>query len=383
MRNQIIKIVLAGGGTSGHINPLISVGSEMRLFANASNRPFEIIYVGSGKNNAERLRANGIKAHRVAGSRLSRYFDPRNIYQIPLFIFSFFQALWFMFWIMPDAVFSKGGPGSLAVIMAARFYRIPVSIHESDAVSSLTTRIASHFAWRIFLSFPEAMKQLPEYMIPKCEVVGNPLRRSLFVNIPKKEDAKKFFGFDPAKPLVLVMGGSQGSDRINNLILSSIPYLVNGQVQVLHQTGDANFKKVSSVLGNYWKDYDSMLAAGYRPVDFFEDDLKEALSAADIAVSRSGSSIFEFAAFGKPAILIPLPESASGHQLENARSYERAGAGIVMEEKDVSIEKFVAEVLSLVASPETLSVMSASAFNFAKPQASNTIAAEVLRNLNK
>jgi UDP-N-acetylglucosamine--N-acetylmuramyl-(pentapeptide) pyrophosphoryl-undecaprenol N-acetylglucosamine transferase len=378
MPDKIIKIVLAGGGTAGHINPLISVGAELRSVATAFGKKVDLFYVGSGKSNTERLRANDIPARRVAASRLSRYFDLRNIYQMPLFLWSIFQSLWYLFWIMPDVVFSKGGPGSLAVILAARFYRIPVAIHESDAIPSLTTRVASHFAYRVFLSFEDAIQYFPQNIVPKCETVGNPLRSPLFVDIPSPETAKKNLGFDLDRPLVLVMGGSQGSERINNLIVSSIPYLIEGKVQILHQTGGANFESVRSVLGNYWPDYNSMVAAGYRPIDFFKDELKDALSAADLVVSRSGSSIFEFAAFGKPSILIPLPESASAHQLKNAEACARAGMSIVMEEKDISIEKFVAQVVSLAWDNVRLSSMSESANKFTKLDAAKNIAIELL-----
>ncbi len=373
-----IRITLAGGGTAGHMNPLLAIGVELKLIAQASQTDLEVSYMGDPGKFDAKFESNGVLVRKIYPSKLRRYADPQNILEGPKLIFGFMQALWHLFWIMPDIVFSKGGPGSLAVVLAARFYRIPVVIHESDATPGITTRIASRFADRIFLSFEVARELLPIGAQRFAEVTGNPLRRSLLSDIPDKSSSKKILGFDPDLPLVFIVGGSQGSDRINNLVLASLPDILNSGIQVLHQTGDGLFDKVKGSLGNYFASAEEMEAAGYRPIPSFEGDMKEAISASDLIVSRAGSSIFEFAAFGKPSILIPLPEAAQNHQLLNAKAYEKVGGCIMMEENAITVPGFINSLKSLIGDPGRLRAMSEKAKAFAKPDAASSIALKLI-----
>jgi UDP-N-acetylglucosamine--N-acetylmuramyl-(pentapeptide) pyrophosphoryl-undecaprenol N-acetylglucosamine transferase len=328
------------------------------------------------------LAKNGVRVRKISGSKMRRYIDVENLFEGPKLLIGLIQSLWHLFWIMPDVVFSKGGTGALAPVLAARFYRIPVVIHESDAVPSATGRISAKFADLIFTSFEEIIPLFPPKDQGKCEVVGSPLRRTLFSDLPEKKLAKKILGFDPERPLILVLGGSQGSQRINNLILASLADLISRGVQILHQTGAKLFSDVAGALGGYFDSVDDMRNAGYEVIDFFKGDMKNALAAADLIVSRAGSSIFEFAAFGKPSILIPLPEAAQNHQLMNAKAYEAAGACILMEEDDISVPGFVEKVSVTASDPDALMKLSEAAKNFAKPDAASKIAAKLLELAN-
>ena len=372
------RITLAGGGTAGHMNPLLAISVELKLIAETSGTNLEISYVGNPGKFDTKFATNGVIIRRIVESRIRRYAAPQNILEGPKFVLGFLQALWHLFWIMPDLVFSKGGPGSLSVVLAARFYRIPVAIHESDATPGMTTQVSSRFAEKIFLSFESAKDFLPIGAQRFAEVTGNPLRRSLLSDVPDQISAKKALGFNPELPLIFVVGGSQGSDRINNLILASLPDILNSGIQILHQTGDGLFEKVKGSLGNYFASAEEMEASGYRPIPSFEGDMKEAISAADLIVSRAGSSIFEFAAFGKPSILIPLPEAAQNHQLLNARAYEKVGGCIVLEEDSITVPNFINLIKSLVIDEGRLKVMSDSAKKFAKPDAASAIALKLI-----
>lgn len=374
--------MLTGGGSAGHLNPLLAVSSEIRKIGKEKNLPIRISYIGDPGRYANKFREAGIPIKGILSSKIRRYASPNNIPEIPKFILSVIQSVWHIFWEMPDILMSKGGPGSLAPIFAARLFLIPVAIHESDSVPSATTRLSARFSKKIFLAFDEAKKGLHPRDAKKCDVVGNPLRPSILENIPDKREAKIRLGLDPDKAVMVVLGGSQGSQRINNLITASLPELLDLKIQVLHQTGVKLFGEVSGVLGHYFDTLEEMNESGYRITDFFDKEMTDVFAAADIIVSRAGSSIFEFAALGKPSILIPLPEAAQNHQLKNAEIYERSGACVVFEEDEISIPVFTEMVEQLISEPELLERMSEDAKAFAKPEATVKIAEKLVEFAN-
>lgn len=377
-----LKITLVGGGTAGHLNPLVAIGVELQIEAVKNNIPLEVSYIGTPGEYAADLRNNGVIVRKISGSRIRRYIDVENIFEGPKLILGFLQSLWYLFWIMPDVVFSKGGTGALAPVLAARFYRIPVVIHESDSVPSATGRVSAKFAKIIFASFKEIIPLFPSKEQSKCELVGSPLRRTLFSDLPDQKLAKQILGFDSDLPVILILGGSQGSQRINNLIISSLHDLLGSGLQIMHQTGAKLLGNVEGSLGGYFESVEEMHKAGYQVVDFFKGDMKDALSAADLIISRAGSSIFEFAAFGKPSVLIPLPEAAQNHQLMNAKAYEAAGACILMEEDQITVPGFVSRITTLIEDEEALKALSGAAKAFSKPDAASKIASKLLELAN-
>jgi len=377
-----LKITLVGGGTAGHLNPLIAIGVELQIEAVKNNIPLEVSYIGTPGEYAVDLKNNGVIVKKISGSRIRRYIDVENIFEGPKLILGLLQSLWHLFWIMPDVVFSKGGTGALAPVLAARFYRIPVVIHESDSVPSATGRVSAKFAKIIFTSFKEIIPLFPPKEQSKCELVGSPLRRTLFSDLPDQKLAKKILGFDSDLPVILILGGSQGSQRINNLIISSLHELLGSGLQIMHQTGAKLLGNVEGSLGGYFESVEEMHKAGYQVVDFFKGDMKDALSAADLIISRAGSSIFEFAAFGKPSVLIPLPEAAQNHQLMNAKAYEAAEACILMEEDQITVPGFVGRITSLIEDEEALRALSRAAKAFSKPDAASKIASKLLELAN-
>lgn len=370
---------MTGGGTGGHVYPLIAVAAELQVLAGEAGINLDLRYLGSYGPYKGLLELNNIRVNRIVESKLRRYFSVSNFIDAPKFAFGILQALFKIFWFMPDVVFSKGGPGALAVVLAARFYRIPVIVHESDTVPGLTNSVSGRYAKVVAISFESAAAYFPKKDIV---LTGNPIRTYLLNDLEResKENNKGFLGFDPALPLVLVTGGSQGASAINELILDNLARLLSF-TQILHQTGRNNYELVLARLESVGG-LSEEVKRRYRPVDYFENEIRTAYIASDLVVSRaSAGSIFEIAAFGKPSILIPLPpEVAAGdHQTANANDYAKTGSAIVMEQARITAENFVSELKGLLVDGDKLSKMSAAARGFAKPEAALNLAKIILK----
>jgi UDP-N-acetylglucosamine--N-acetylmuramyl-(pentapeptide) pyrophosphoryl-undecaprenol N-acetylglucosamine transferase len=373
-KQKEIKIALIAGGTAGHIMPLLAVHSATAELSKERGLPISFVFLGNPGKYEDKFIELNIPVKKIVESKLRRYFSFNNLLEFPKFVFGFCQSIWHILMERPDILMSKGGPGSLAPIIAAHLLKIPVAIHESDATPSITTKLSAKFSRIIFLAFEEARVGFRSEDKQKCEVVGNPLRPFILKDIPKKRDAKISLGFAGEKPLMVIIGGSQGSRRINKLVLESLPKILEEGVQILHQTGPNLLKEVAAELKE--------VPEGYRYTDFFDKDIKEVFAAADLVISRAGSSIFEFAFFGIPSILIPLPESAQNHQVLNGFAYERAGACLVLEEKEMSSISLVKNIQKILSDPSFLLKMSESAKVFAKPAAARKIAEKLIELAN-
>lgn len=372
----MIRILFTGGGTGGHIYPILAVTEELQNWSVQNGEKIDLRYLGVPGQYRGILEGNGIRVSKILSSKFRRYFDLRNIIDFPKFILSFFQAIWKVLWIMPDVLFSKGGPGALPIVLACRFYRVPVIIHESDAVAGMVNRASSRYAKRIGVSFNSSISLFGG----NVAVVGNPIRPSFFSDQEKisKESAKRIFGLNEDKPVILALGGSQGSTRINDFFMDIVPELIK-DFQVIHQTGWNNFEEAKNEFKVTSEKLSEEEKRRYKMVAYLEKDLKDAYLAADIVVSRAGSgSIFEIAALGKPSILIPLPEAASNHQVLNAYEYAKSGAAIVMEEGNLTPNVFLSQLKKFFSDPEILLKMGEAAKRFSKPQAAKIIAEAIL-----
>ncbi len=363
MRNKII--LLTGGGTGGHIFPLAAVADELKKINYAD---IKVAYLGPKSPLNEEFLNRDIPVYRIASSKLRRYFSFANFIDIPKFFFSIFQALFWLYFLMPDVVFSKGGPGAFAVVLAARFYFIPIIIHESDSVPGLTNRLSARFAKRIGLSFETAAA----YLNPKKVFVsGNPIRAGLAGESVAGPAAKSNLGFNKDENLIFVWGGSQGAMRINNFIFDNLEVLLK-RYQIFHQVGENNLEEAKSI-AEYGGRYQS---AGFLDTE----KVREVLGAADVVVSRAGAgSIFEIAAFGKPTILIPLEEAAGDHQKLNAYEYAKTGAAIVIEEANLKPNIVSSQIDNILKDKNKYAAMATAAKKFAQPKAAGIIAQEVLK----
>ena len=379
-----MRILFTGGGTGGHIYPIIAVAEELQKLSVEKKIEMDLRYFGSPEMFRSVLEQNGIGVSKIFSAKLRRYFDLRNFLDIPILLpLSVIQAFWKVFWFMPDVLFSKGGPGSLPVVLACRFYCVPIIIHDSDTIIGLANRLAIYWAKRIAVSFDSTAKTLleNEKLSGKVALVGNPIRRSLISgDILDSATAKKIFGFNPEKPVILVIGGSQGAVKINDLMLEIVGEIIR-DFQILHQTGIKNFEDFKKELDIILRNYPEEQRSRYKTVPYFEKDLKDAYTAADVVVSRASSgSIFEAAAFAKPSILIPLPEEVVGdHQTTNAYEYAKSGAAIVIEQANLEPNIFLGQLKKIFSEPEKLNQMSQAAKNFAKPKAARAIAEEIIK----
>ncbi|OGY59621.1 MAG: hypothetical protein A3B23_00680 [Candidatus Colwellbacteria bacterium RIFCSPLOWO2_01_FULL_48_10] len=359
--------MLTGGDNGGRIYPLIAVVSELQTIAAKDGINLKISYLGAFGLYKEFIKANNIRVHSVAAGGLRGFFG-------------FLQALWWTYWIMPDVVLSDGGLGSFAVVLAARFYRVPVVVHECNAAPDASNISAVKSAKAVSLAFAGAAQYLPAREKPV--LIGNPVRHYILPKLGETDQAfaKRTLGFDSSKPLIFVNGGSQCAPSINNFIVKNLPYVLE-IAQVLHQTGRENYETVLNQVSQVAADIPEDLAAGYKAVDYFERDIKNALIGADVVVARSGAgSIFEIAAFGKPSILIPMPGSSDDHQRLNAYEYSSTGAAIVIDEENLLSNFFINKLQSLLADPIKMAEMSAAASTFYKPGAAADLARIVLES---
>ncbi|MDP4007128.1 MAG: undecaprenyldiphospho-muramoylpentapeptide beta-N-acetylglucosaminyltransferase [bacterium] len=374
-----MKILFTGGGTGGHVVPLVAVARA--LFEIKREEDLDLFYLGPKDTFSDMLLSQeGIGIFHVSAGKLRRYGGAKAILQNIVDVLfknplGFLQAFWKLFFLAPDLIFSKGGYGSLPATIAGWLLGVPIFLHESDSVPGLANRIATKFSTMVFTSFPRN-EHFPK---AKALLLGNPVRTEVLKG--SKDQAAQFFHLEGQKPLVFIMGGSQGAKRVNEMLLIILEEALK-TFELIHQTGEKNYAEMK-------KETDAILSEearkAYHAVPFLkETELRDAYAAANLVVARAGSgSIFEIAAVGKPAILIPLPESAQNHQVTNAYEYARTGAAAVLEQANLTPHFFLEKVKNLLQNPQELEKMSQAAKNFAKPGSANNIAKYLLQYLAK
>ncbi len=368
-----MKIIFTGGGTMGHIFPIIAVIRELRNLYPGDN--LNLYYIGPKHAYGEiLLREENVKIKKIVSGKIRRYFSFLNfidMFKVPIGII---QSIFWVFVLAPDIVFSKGGYGSFPVSFACGFLRTPLILQESDIIPGLTSKLISKWALEIFTSFPET-----EYFNKeKVTFTGNPIRMKVLEGSIEK--AKQFLNLKKDRPIILILGGSQGSQTINNLILEILPQLIK-KFEIIHQTGSLNQKKVLGEAKAILKKEDFEY---YHPFPFLnEEQLSLSLKSCDFIISRAGSgALFEIASLGKPSILIPLSKSAQDHQKKNAYAFFEKGASEVIEEQNLKPNFFLQKIESLIQNKETLEIMAQNAKTFSKPKAAKKIASYLLEYLS-
>jgi len=321
----------------------------------------------------------------IMAGKLRRRLSFANFLDIFKSIGGIFQALGYVYAFMPDIIFSKGGYGSFPAVLWGTLFFIPIAIHESDAVPGLVNSLMKKFARKIFISFSFTQKY---FSAQKTVLTGNPIREELVLPPDKKDDTIKILGLDQKKPVLTIIGGSQGSQHINTLVLDILPKIIP-QVQVIHQTGKDNFDSVEKEADIVFQEIikNESDKQYYHPCAFFEerdtpklDSLRDVLLVSDLVIARAGSGlIFEIALNGKPSILIPLPWASRGHQFKNAYEYAYSGAAVVVEEGNLKTDIFSNLVLRLINDENKKKTMSEAAQKFAQPKAAEQIAQYLLQ----
>ncbi len=373
-----MKIVFAGGGSGGHFYPIVAVAEELeRIIDNEGLLKAKLFYIAPHPFDKRLLFENDIEfIPAPSGKMRVGYGSFLNFLDSFKIAAGIVKSVFVLFRIYPDVIFSKGGYASVPILVAARILRIPVFIHDSDAVPGRTTLWAAKFAARIAISYPEAADKFTEKQREKIAFTGNPVRRG--VATPATEGVFEYLELARDVPTIFVIGGSQGALHINDVILEALPILLE-KYQVIHQTGEHNFAEASGAASIALEN--NPYRNRYKPFPYLSDlALRMAAGAATLIVSRAGSgSIFEIAAWGKPSIMIPIPEEISRDQRENAFAFARAGAAVVIEEVNLSPHVLAAEIDRLVDNPTACAQMAAAAVAFRKPDAAEVIAREIMR----
>lgn len=366
-----MKIVFTGGGTAGHTFPLVAIAREIK------KPDLELFYLGPKDEYSLTLLAEeGVFIKTILAGKLRRYFSFKNFLDILKIPLGILQAFFWLFFTAPDLIFSKGGYGSFPAVAAARILHIPIFLHTSDIVPGLAARMESKYALEIFTSFEETE------FFPKEKIIctGNPIREEILKG--SLEEAREIFELQGGKPLILILGGSQGAKNINEMILEILPELLSN-FEIIHQTGSRTFNQVRAEAEVMIRE--ESLKKYYHPLPFLNENyLKNAFSCCDLVISRGGAGgIFEVAGVGKPSLLIPLPTSAQNHQLKNAYAYSGTGAAAVIEEKNLKPHFFLERLRHLFSRPDLLTKMAENAQSFARPKAAQIIASYLLEYLSQ
>lgn len=331
-------IILTGGGTAGHVS------LNQAIIPTLEKQSFEVHYIGSKDGIELELIRDAfphIKYHAISSGKLRRYASIKNFTDPLRVMKGLLEALLILKKVKPSVIFSKGGFVSVPVVMAGKMAKIPVVIHESDVTPGLANKIAMPFAHHIFTVFQDTLKHLPS---EKSSCSGSIIRSELFEG--RKEAGMRLCGFEGFKPVLLIMGGSQGSVVVNEAIRSNLPELLV-KYDVIHLCGKG---KLDETLENM---------KGYKQFEYVTHELPDLLHAADIIVSRAGSnSIFEFLALRKPMLLIPLSKQQSrGDQLLNAQIFKKQGWASVIEEEEVTPVTFMTALDDVKARAEHIKVV--------------------------
>lgn len=314
------RIILTGGGTAGHVTPNIALIPELE------KRGYEIHYIGSKTGIEKELIGNfDIPYYGISSGKLRRYFDVKNFTDPFRILKGYAEADKLMRKIQPDVVFSKGGFVTVPVVKAAKRRHVPCVLHESDISPGLANRLCISSAAAICANFPETLEHLPE---GRAYLTGSPIRAELFSG--NRLTGLDFCGFTAEKPVILVIGGSLGSVRVNEAVREILPKLLE-RYQIIHLCGKDKIDETFQDL------------EGYVQYEYIQKELCDLLDAADIVISRAGANaICELLALHKPNILIPLSMEASrGDQILNAASFEKQGYSYVIKEEDLTSERLL------------------------------------------
>ncbi|MFC0214158.1 undecaprenyldiphospho-muramoylpentapeptide beta-N-acetylglucosaminyltransferase [Paenibacillus chartarius] len=321
-------IVFTGGGSAGHVTPNLALIARLRELG------WRVEYIGSSTGiEKDIIRHEKIPFHSISSGKLRRYFDLKNFKDPFKVAKGVLDAYVLLRKLKPDVVFSKGGFVSVPVVVAAKMRGIPVLIHESDMTPGLANKLSVPFASKVCVTFPETLKHIKG---GKAVCTGLPIRDGLLQGSAAR--GLQLCDFHRQKPVLLVMGGSLGAQKINEAVRASLGELLL-RLQIVHICGKGHLDP--SLEGKH----------GYKQFEYVKDELPDLLAMADIALSRAGStSIFEFLTLRKPMLLIPLSRQASrGDQILNAESFRSQGYAAVLPEEELEPRTLVASIEQLQA----------------------------------
>lgn len=346
-----MRILIAGGGTGGHIYPAIAVAKAIKRH----NPMADILFVGTKKGlESQIVPQEGFELETITVSGFNRK-APLNVFKTLADLqHGLKEARVIIDKFAPDAVIGTGGYVCGPVLLVAALKHIPTIIHEQNVVPGLTNRILSRFVDKIAISFDQSAQY---FKVPtgKVEVTGNPVREEIMTS--DRTESRRALGFVVDKPVILIVGGSRGAERLNQMSIALIEWIIKQRrpFQVLLSTGNAQYETVLDDLRS--KSIDLLEYKNVKVLPYIYD-MGQALAAADLIISRAGAiALAEITAIGLPAVLIPSPNVANNHQEYNARMLEREGAALVVLEKDLTADKFIDVIDNLMKDKEKLKKM--------------------------
>lgn len=368
---------MIGGGSGGHFYPIIAVAEAIQEAA-LKDKLFEpkLYFMAPDPYNKQELFDHDIEY--VATTAGKRRINPKGMSRIRNFFdvfkmgFGVIVAIIKMYFIMPDVIFSKGGFGAFPALVAARFFRIPVIMHESDSWPGRVNAWAGKFAKKIALSYREAAEFFPK---DKVAYTGQPVRKE--IREPLTSGAFEYLGLEKGIPVILILGGSGGGKVINDSILTALPHIVK-TYQIIHQTGRGLYQETRRTAGVILEN--SEFLQRYHVFDYLNTiSMRMAAGAASLVISRGGSTIFEIALWGVPSILVPITDSNGDHQRKNSYNYARESGAVVIEEANLTPEIIQHEIERILTNPALAQKMGERAKGFARTDAADLIAHEILK----
>lgn len=374
--NDQRRILLAGAGSGGHIFPLVAVAEQLKT----RYPECEFLYIGTKSQMGDVARAAmaqmDIPTINIVTGKMRRYFSLEyflDFFRVPVGIA---QSLWHLLVFMPDAVFSKGGYASVPVVVAAWLYHIPVLTHESDAVPGWANRICGKLSRYVAVSFTETKKY---FLGRKTVLTGNPIRPALTQGDRARAYAR--WSFTEAKPVIFVLGGSQGSRTINEALVRILPD-ISSFAQILHATGVDNYDETMRLAGEMG--FKSGRRRYFAAPFFQREEMADAYAIADVVVSRAGANtITELAANRNVAVLVPLVGSANDHQAMNAYNVARAGGALVLEEDNLGQSLFLEKIKQILHDRELRRKLQEHIVQFYHDDAAAVIAAGVIKMIEE
>ena len=369
-----MRVLVSGGGTGGHIYPALAVAMQLREKYQA-----EVLFLGSDDGlETEIVPAAGFRLATVKAGKLRRYISWQTITGVIRVPLGMIQAINIVGKFRPGVVFTSGGYVAVPAGLAARFNGVPLLMHQQDVPPNLSNRLVAPLATRISVAFADSLAYFPAR---KTLQMGNPIRQAMLdVGQTPPQEARQALGLAGEVPLLLVTGGSQGARHLNQTVGEALPGLL-AFCQVLQISGRELYNETRALTERVLAEQDEALRERYRLVTYLNEEMPLALQAADLVLCRSGAStLSELAVLGKPSVLVPLPPAiGSSPQEANAEMFGRNKAAQVIKDSDLKPRVLIENVKSILASSTLLETMANAARSFAKPDATQEIAAEVVK----
>ena len=369
-----MRVLVSGGGTGGHIYPALAVATQLRREYAA-----EILFLGSDDGlETELVPAAGFSLATVQAGKLRRYISWQTVTGVLRVPVGMWQAVNIVRAFRPHVAFTSGGYVAVPAGLAARLNGVPLLMHQQDVPPNLSNRLVAPLATRISVAFADSLAYFPAR---KTLQLGNPVRQAMLdVRQVPAQEARGTLGFEKDIPLLLVTGGSQGARHLNQVVCQALPDLL-AYCQVLQISGKELYNETRELSESVLANQDETTRKRYRLVAYLNAEMPMALQAADLVLCRSGAStLSELAVLGKPSVLVPLPPAiGSSPQEANAAMFGREQAAEVIKDSDLKPQILVERIKYTIASNILIESMTNAARSFAKPLATQEIAAEIVK----